>query len=772
MSKKIGLYIYTGDGIGEAVDVDKLLELATSEMGVAVAKKHDDLYGAEGLAMIKSDVESEELNALAILGLSFRYDFEGLKFPGVFVEKVGIRELVAWSKKVKEDAEDPEKEKEHIQELAEDYVRMAVTRCQKAELPTPDKLEDASEDLLVIGGGISGLSAALEAAEAGHKVLLVEKEPQLGGFAAKLRKQVPVGPSYEGLIDPVVNDLIEKVQNNPNIDVRTSTEVARTAGAPGIFRISLKQAGTKSEWDAPVPLTEEEKLDENGNELSAEEQKKKYEEKNKGRRDYMEIDPNAEIVGAVVLASGWKPYEPQEGEFEHLAWGNPNVVTNVQFEELAKEGKVKRPSDGKEVESVAFVLSPGAKDDDADFPYAGAVTSLVALKQAKYVREDNPDNGKAFVFYQHMRTPGQYEYFYKGLQNDPGIFLTKGAVTKVEAAGDGLNVTVEDTILGEDINVDVDMVVLATGMVPTTKFEPVVNFAYRQGPAFKDLDLFGGYCDSNFICFPYETRRTGVYAAGGVRRTMTIEEAMEDATGAALKAIQSVVAAEEGHAVHPRTWDFDYPDFYFQRCTQCKRCTEECPFGALDDDEKGTPKPNPTRCRRCGTCMGACPERIIGFKDYNIDIVGSMIKAIEVPDDDEDKLRMICFACENDAYPALEMAARKGLTWSPLVRIIPVRCLGSVNVSWIKDAMSSGLDGALLLGCRYGDDYQCHFIKGSELANRRMDNVAESLNSLGMEPERVKLREIAIDEYDKLPQIIDDFVEEVLGMGPNPFKGW
>ena len=772
MSKKIGLYIYTGDGIGDAIDVDKLIELATGELGVAVAKKHDDLYSEEGLAMIKSDIESEELNAVAIAGLSFRYDFKGLSFPGVYVEKVGIRELVAWSKKIPEDAEDPEKEKEHIQELAEDYIRMAITRCQKAELPTPDKLEDASERVLVIGGGVSGLSAALEAAEAGKQVLLVERQPELGGFAAKLRKQIPVGPSYDSLIDPVVNDLIEKVKANSNIDVRTNTEIARVAGAPGAFRVSLKETGTKSEWDAPVPLTDEEKLDENGNELSAEEQKKKYDEKNEGRHEYTEVDPNAEIVGAVVLASGWKPYEPEEGEFEHLAWGNPNVVTNVQFEELAKEGKIKRPSDGKEVKSVAFVLSPGGKDDDADFPYAGAVTSLVALKQAKYVREDYPEDGKAFIFYQHMRTPGQYEYFYKGLQNDEGIFLTKGAVTKVEPSGDGLKVTVEDTILGEDIDVDVDMVVLATGMVPTTKDEPVVNFAYRQGPAFRDLDLFGGYCDSNFICFPYETRRTGVYAAGGVRRTMTIEEAMEDATGAALKAIQSVVAAEEGHAVHPRTWDFDYPDFYFQRCTQCKRCTEECPFGALDDDEKGTPKPNPTRCRRCGTCMGACPERIIGFKDYNIDVVGSMIKAIEVPDDDDDKLRMICFACENDAYVALEMAARKGLTWSPLVRIIPVRCLGSVNVSWIKDAMSSGLDGALLLGCKYGDDYQCHFVKGSELANRRMDNVAESLNSLGMEPERVKLEQIAIDEYDKIPQVINDFVEEVIGMGPNPFKGW
>ena len=161
---------------------------------------------------------------------------------------------------------------------------------------------------------------------------------------------------------------------------------------------------------------------------------------------------------------------------------------------------------------------------------------------------------------------------------------------------------------GEQLKVKADMVVLAAGMVPATKDDPVVNLAYRQGPAFRDIGLFNGYCDSNFICFPYETQRTGIYAAGAVRRSMTTEEAMEDAAGAALKAIQCVESSNRGVSVHPRSGDMTFPDFFFQRCTQCKRCTEECPFGALDDDAKGTPKPNPTRCRRCGTCMGACPN--------------------------------------------------------------------------------------------------------------------------------------------------------------------
>jgi quinone-modifying oxidoreductase subunit QmoB len=536
----------------------------------------------------------------------------------------------------------------------------------------------------------------------------------------------------------------------------------------------MKKPGEKIEFDVPFPLPPEMRLDESGKELDAEKLNEKYLEYNKGRADILTIDPNGEKFGAVVLAAGWRPYKPADGEFAHLGFGViPDVVTNQQFEEMAAKGKVVRPSDGKEAKSVVFIQSPG-KGDDSDFDFGGSVTSFVSLKQAKYVREDYED-GKAYIFYQHMRTPGLQENFYKSIQQDPGIFLTKGEVVSVSKNGSGLIVEADNTLLGQKLQVKADMVVLATGMVPATADDPVVNMAYRQGPAFRDIGLFNGFCDSNFICFPYETQRTGIYAAGCVRRSMTMEESMEDAGGAALKAIQCIESSDRGVAVHPRSGDMSFPDFFFQRCTQCKRCTQECPFGALDDDAKGTPKPNPTRCRRCGTCMGACPERIIGFADYNIDSIGSMVKAVSVPsadDFDEPPLRILGFVCENDAYPAIDIAGLNGLTYSADVRLIPIRCLGSMNVIWIKDALSKGMDGVFLLGCRHGDDYQCHFVKGSELASIRMKKIGEALQSLALETERVAQFEIAIDEYDKVPQLINDFAGVIEGLGPNPFKGF
>ena len=192
---------------------------------------------------------------------------------------------------------------------------------------------------------------------------------------------------------------------------------------------------------------------------------------------------------------------------------------------------------------MAFVQSPGGEEHDKDFPYANSVTSMVALKQAQYVCEDN-EEGKAYVLYQHMRTPGLNENFYKSIQQDPGIFLTKGEVMSVSKNGNGLVVEADNTLLGDKIKVKADLVVLGTGMIPATKDDPIINLAYRQGPALSDLDLFDGYADSHFICFPYETRRTGVYTCGGVRKAETMEETIDDATGAALKAIREYMRPE------------------------------------------------------------------------------------------------------------------------------------------------------------------------------------------------------------------------------------
>lgn len=778
MSKKYCVYICTGCGIGDTLDVDGLVEIPDEE-GMN-CKTHPFLCGKEGVAVIQKDVDDGKVNAMVIGACSKRVNFDVFNFSGCIIERVNLREGVVWPHSrekypaLTEEQKDDSAYCDRIQMKASDYIRMGMVRVEKVKLPEPYKTQTFSRKILVLGGGITGISAALDAAKVGFEVTIVEKQDKLGGYAANMRSQMPVQAPYEQLIPSVIDEKIAELQQYPNIQVKTSTEVARIAGQPGEFTVTFKKPGEKVPFDVPFPLPPEMLVDEKGKELDAEAQHAKYLEFNKGREDILTLDPNGELYGAVILAAGWRPDEVKGELYSHLGVDLPDVITNDQFEKIAAKGKIVRPSDGKEAKSVVFIQSPGKDEDDADFPYCGSVTSQVALKQAKYVRNDYAD-GKAYIIYQHMRTPGLQENFYKSMQQDNGIFMSKGAVTSVTQSGKELVVEAQNTLLGKNLNIKADLVVLAAGMVPVTVDDPIVNLAYRQGPGFRDNAIFGGYADSNYICFPYETQRTGVYAAGAIRRSMTIEESIEDASGAALKAIQCIESANRGVAVHPRSGDMSFPDFFFQRCTQCKRCTVECPFGALDDDAKGTPKVNPTRCRRCGTCMGACPERIISFADYSIDSIGSQVKAIKVPsedDFDEPPFRILALVCENDAYPALDMVGMNKIDYSPDVRVIPVRCLGSVNTIWIKDALAQGMDGVMLIGCKHGDNYQCHFVKGSELAEVRVKKIGDALASLALEEERVRFSEIAIDEYDKLPGLLSDFVQEVEALGPNPFKGF
>ncbi len=739
---KIGAYICKGCGIGERLDAGQLEMTATRDGKAKVCQQHDFLCSEAGVKMIQDDIDNEGVNHVVIAACSRRAKTEAFNFENVTLSRANLREGVIW---VRPDTDD---QQETTQEMADDYIRMACAESKFMHIPASSGQQSVNKNILIAGGGVSGMTAAIEASKAGYPCTIVEKTAALGGATAQLYKKIPTKAPYTDPEDNGVAELIAAVEADSNITVCLNSTLTKTAGAPGRFEADISTESGSTE---------------------------------------------TKPFGAIVQASGFTPYDANQ--LPEFSYGkNKDVVTQAELEALAitaNGGAIKRPSDGKEVQSVLFIQCAGQRSKkEGHLEHCSGYCCNASIKQAMYFKDQNADVDTT-VLYTDLRTPGAGgENFYRSGQNK-GITFRKGVASEV---ADGANPTVKfkDLILDEDLEQEVDLVVLATGMVanagePTREqitiseneakeagneykvsVESILNLDYRQG---KDVPHMGnGFADSHFICFPYETQRTGIYTAGPTRRPMDSQQAMDDAMGAAMKAIAATENSGLGKAAHPRVADLSFPSVRLEGCTQCKRCTVECPFGAIDEDERGFPQFNESRCRRCGTCMGACPVRVISFENYSIDTVGQQLKAVDIPDEFDEKPRMLVLACENDAYPALDMAAQNKLEYSAFVRVIPVRCLGSVSLSWITDSLNSGYDGIMLMGCPSGDDYQCHFVKGSLMAQERMSKVGDTLESLSLEKERVQTFEISITDIHKVPKIINDMADTIEQIGMSPFK--
>ncbi len=410
---------------------------------------------------------------------------------------------------------------------------------------------DQERKILVVGGGISGMTAAVEAAEAGAEVVLVEKSPYLGGRVASLNQYFPkLCPPHCGL---EIN--FRRIKQNPRITCHTLAEVESISGGPGNYEVSVKlnpryvndnctvcgKCGEVCETEIPnavnygmdkvkaaylphamafpfkyvlapeiIGTAEAEKCAQacayNAIDLGMQPEKITYK------------------VGGVVWATGWSPYQAEN--VDYLGMGRvPNVVTSVMFERLAAHdgptgGKILRPSDGKEAKSVAFVQCAGSRDENY-LAYCSGICCLASLKQATYIREQDPES-KAYIYYIDVRAMGKYEDFYTRVDQDENVVLTKSKIARIspDPESGGVLVEGEDISAGSLVKQVVDMAVLAVGMVPgTATVKPELEMEY---------DEFG---------FVTSSGASGIIPAGCVKAPMEVAASLQDATAAALKAI-------------------------------------------------------------------------------------------------------------------------------------------------------------------------------------------------------------------------------------------
>lgn len=415
---------------------------------------------------------------------------------------------------------------------------------------TDERSAPGTGSVLVIGGGISGLTAAVEAAEVGNDVYLVEKNSYMGGRVAQLNQYFPkMCPPSCGL---EIN--FKRIKNNRRIRMYTMTEVQSVSGSAGNYQVTLASRpryvnNNCTACNACVDVCPEERN--NDFNFNMDKTKAIYKAhdmafpmkyvidmnactkcgkcKEACKYDAVDLEMTAKTftldVGAIIWATGWNPYDP--ARIDNLKSDSSNaIITNMMMERLAAPngptaGKILRPGDNKEPASFAFVQCAGSRDEN-HLEYCSFICCMASLKQINYIREQYPE-AKVYVFYIDLRTPGKYEKFREKLTADPNIQFIKGKVADIIADDDGgVTVVAENAVTGAKISQKVDLAVLATGM------QPAIG---QQGATF------GAAMDSNG--FILSDAAAGMLAAGCAKKAADVVTSSQNATAAALKAIQA-----------------------------------------------------------------------------------------------------------------------------------------------------------------------------------------------------------------------------------------
>jgi len=632
---RVGVYVCScGLNIAGVVDVEEVVEHAKTLPDVVVARNYVYTCSEPGQAMIKEDIKSYKLNRVVVASCSpqmheptFRRVVQEEGLNPYLLEMANLREQCSWVH-----FNQPEK----ATEKAKDLVRMAVAKARL--LHALDKREvGVEEKALVIGGGVTGIQAALDLANRGFHVYLVEKTPYLGGRVAQLNRVILTNEEALKLLNPLLKALIE----NPNIEVFTNSEIKNLGGYIGNFEVTLDRkprfvtakctsCGKCSEV-CPVEVSNEFNL-------GLTERKAIYmpykeavpnifciDEANctrcgeclkvcEAKAIVLDNQPkNAKFqVGTIVVATGFDPYMPvnEYGFGEH-----ENVITQLQLERLLSKngptrGRLVLPYTGKKPKSVVFILCVGSRSPDR--PYCSRVCCAAALKNAMLIKKQSPET-EIFVLYRDIRAFGKGQEAYYTEARELGInffkFSAENPPEVREKNEDGqLQILVNDPILGMSVEIPADLTVLVEAMTPR---QDAAKLGSTLGVS-RSPDGF--FREAHPKLRPLDTSTDGIYLAGAAQGPKDITESLIQASGAAARA---VIPLSKGKIeVEPIVAVIDE-----KFCSGCGTCVALCPYGAIKKDERGVARVTEAMCKGCGTCAASCPEmaiKIYHFTDEQI----------------------------------------------------------------------------------------------------------------------------------------------------------
>ncbi|MEW6033413.1 MAG: CoB--CoM heterodisulfide reductase iron-sulfur subunit A family protein [Chloroflexota bacterium] len=650
---RIGVFIcHCGSNIAGSVDIARVLEAARKMPQVVYVEDNKYTCSDPGQASIRNAVKAHRLNRVVVAACSprmhektFRKTVEQAGLNPFLLEIANIREQDSW---VHSD------DKERATEKAIEIVRLAVAKvARNYELYA--RQISLTKRALVIGGGISGIQAALDIANAGHEVVLVEREPTIGGRMAQLDKTFPTLDCSACILTP---KMVELAQHN-RVVLFTYAEVQSIKGFVGNFEVEVRQKARKvnhttctgcgtcwqkcpekvpSEFDLgmgqrtaiyipfpqavptkPVIDTEHCRYMKYQRFVASGEEDKKPPQCRvceklcpTGSIDWEEQDRVfTEKFGAIIVATGYQTFDAS-AYGEYGAGMYPDVISGLQLERLMcasgpTGGEVKRPSDGAHPKTVVFVSCVGSRDEAKCRPYCSKVCCMYMAKHAIMLREHDPEV-QCYIFYIDIRAGGKaYEEFTRRAQEEYGAIYLRGRISKIYQEGKKLVVLGEDSLIGRPVELSADLVVLATGMEPSSG---VVELAQKLNISY-DTNQF--LVEAHPKLRPVETQSDGIFLAGACVGPRDIPDSVAQGSAAAVKA--AALFSQDYITTDPMTAMVD-----ISRCTGCLLCTQVCPFKAISTqalrDGRVVASVNEGLCKGCGLCAAVCRSKAIDLRGF------------------------------------------------------------------------------------------------------------------------------------------------------------
>lgn len=772
---RIGVYIcHCGSNIAGNLDVESVRDFAMTLPDVEVSKDITYACGDQGQEEIKDDIKQLNLDRIVVAActprlheITFRRAAAAAGLNPYLVEIVNIREQCSW---VHRDSY------QYATQKAKDLVAMGVARARFLEPLTVEKVP-ANTDVLVIGGGVTGIQSALNLAGSGVMVHLVERESCLGGWMAKLNEVFPTNDCSMCVLAPKLTE----AANHPNIVLHTYSEIKDIKGRIGDFHVSVihkpryvdstKCKGCIELCESVCPVKVP--VEHNGG-LSL--RRAIYLPMSQAVPQVALIDPlhcvgcglceiacepqavnfkqQEEVVdfrvGAILVATGHTPFDASRKP--EYGYGRVrNVITSMELEQMLNasgptHGQVLRPSDAKPALRVAFIQCVGSRDESVGNTYCSRVCCMTAIKNSGLIKAREPES-RVSVHYIDIRAGGEnYEEYYIRTQSS-GVEFIRGRVASVKEVDGEALITYEDTMTGEIVDETVDLVVLSIGLEPNNNAQTIagaLNLSRRPDGFFQA---------AHPKMRPVDTHTRGVFVAGCASGPKEIQVSIAQGIAASARIMEIL----NGGLISKEVMSVQVLD---ELCDGCRLCQEVCPYGRITVKDKKAVVDDLT-CSGCGSCAAACPRGAILPRHSTDQQILAQIRA--ATRDIKETPLIIAFLCHWCSYAAADLAGSTGAGYPTNIRIINVRCAGRVNPSFVLEALKGGADGVLVAGCRPGE---CHYITGNKRAKHRMDILRDVLEDRGIASDRVRTAWLAASEGEKFAQTVRQFVDDLKKIGP------